>query len=246
MRGGWNTARRIGGAGVLVAGMQPAAVAVVLAGAVSATATAGQSVAICTSWAVAVPCASFRARPATIGVGADGRTMLVRLQWSGWSSATTRASGVLRSNAGPAGRAEYVRYGAVVVGSDIGRCDGHRVYRRLVIRSRGVGGTESLTGCSPQSRFGATSSLAAASRSQARHCSNAGTPDELFLAEITARGVSCAAARRFIIDINGHRLHLKYHATHYDGYACRPRQEGVAAWIRCTQRKREIRWIQGT
>lgn len=86
----------------------------------------------------------------------------------------------------------------------------------------------------------------AANSSPVHRCSNAGTPAELFLAEISARGVSCAAAKRFIIDINGQHPDVKYRPTHYRGYTCHPRQEGVAAWIRCTRGHREIRWLQGT
>jgi hypothetical protein len=80
----------------------------------------------------------------------------------------------------------------------------------------------------------------------ASHCSNAGTPEEMFLAEITARRVSCRAARRFIIALNVHRPDLKDRKTHYRGYDCRPRWEGVAARIRCTQSLRVIRWLEGT
>lgn len=86
----------------------------------------------------------------------------------------------------------------------------------------------------------------ATSRDEVRHCSNAGTPEDLFLADITARGVTCPVALRFIIGINGQQHHLKYRTTHYDRYVCHPRQEGVAARIRCTRGRQEIRWLQGT
>lgn len=78
------------------------------------------------------------------------------------------------------------------------------------------------------------------------HCSNAHTPPDMFLAEITANRVSCRAARRFIFALNGHRPNLKRHRTHFRGYDCRPEQEGVAARIRCTRGLRTIRWLEGT
>lgn len=78
------------------------------------------------------------------------------------------------------------------------------------------------------------------------HCSNANTPEELFLVEITARDVSCAVALRFTVAISEHRERLKIQNTRYAGYFCRPRPEGVAARIRCTQGRRVIAWFAGT
>jgi hypothetical protein len=86
----------------------------------------------------------------------------------------------------------------------------------------------------------------AADRAPVRHCSNANTPEELFLVEITARGVSCAVALPFIVAISEHRERLKIQNTRYAGYFCRPRSEGVAARIRCTQGRRVIAWFAGT
>lgn len=87
----------------------------------------------------------------------------------------------------------------------------------------------------------------AMNRGQILHCSNTGTPEEFFVVDITARGVPCRAARRFIVAINEHRRDLKVRKTHYRGYGCRPRQDGVAAWrIRCTRGRRLIRWLAGT
>jgi hypothetical protein len=91
----------------------------------------------------------------------------------------------------------------------------------------------------------ATPSLAT-DASYARSCSNAGTPQELFLADITARDVSCATAIRFIVGINGQHRDLKYHSVHYRAYLCRPKPEGVAARIRCTHGRRVITWYEGT
>jgi hypothetical protein len=79
-----------------------------------------------------------------------------------------------------------------------------------------------------------------------RHCSNANTPEELFLVDITARDVSCAVALRFIVAISKHRDDLKTQNTRYAGYLCRPRPEGVATWIRCTRGRRVIGWSAGT
>lgn len=78
------------------------------------------------------------------------------------------------------------------------------------------------------------------------HCSNARTPPEMFLAEITASRVSCRAAKRFIVALNTHRPKLKYRRTHFRGYGCRPRSEGVTARISCTRGSRVIRWLEGT
>jgi hypothetical protein len=87
----------------------------------------------------------------------------------------------------------------------------------------------------------------ATNRGQALHCSNAGTPGKFFVLDITARGVPCRAARRFIVAINKHRRELKVRKTRYRRYDCRPQQEGVAAWIiRCTRGRRLIRWLEGT
>jgi hypothetical protein len=86
----------------------------------------------------------------------------------------------------------------------------------------------------------------ATNRGQVLRCSNAGTPEELFLADITTRRVSCGASRRFIVTINEHRRDLKSRKTRYRRYDCRPRQDGVAAWIRCTRGRQLIRWLEGT
>jgi hypothetical protein len=79
-----------------------------------------------------------------------------------------------------------------------------------------------------------------------RHCSNANTPEELFLVDITARGVSCAVALQFIVAISEHRGGLKTQNTRYEGYLCHPRPEGVATRICCTRGRRVIGWSAGT
>jgi hypothetical protein len=63
---------------------------------------------------------------------------------------------------------------------------------------------------------------------------------------VTARGVSCTTADRFIVAISEHRERLKIQNTPYAGYFCRPRPEGVAVRIRCTQGQRVIAWFAGT
>jgi hypothetical protein len=87
---------------------------------------------------------------------------------------------------------------------------------------------------------------AATNGAAVRHCSNANTPEELFLVDITARDVSCAVALRFIVAISEHQGDLKTQNTHYEGYRCHPRPEGVATQIRCTQGRRAIGWSAGT
>lgn len=87
----------------------------------------------------------------------------------------------------------------------------------------------------------------AMNRGQVLHCSNAGTPVEFFVVDITARRVPCRAARRFIVAINKHRRYLKTQKTRFRRYDCRPRQNGMGAWrIRCARGRRLIRWLEGT
>jgi hypothetical protein len=78
----------------------------------------------------------------------------------------------------------------------------------------------------------------------ARPCGRVGSA---FALDITAQGVSCHEARRFVAAVTAHRIALKARNTSYDGYRCRPRQTGAAGWaIRCTRGPRVIRWLAGT
>jgi hypothetical protein len=77
-------------------------------------------------------------------------------------------------------------------------------------------------------------------------CSNAGTPEEMFVVDIAARGVSCATARRFIVAFNDHTIYVKERNTHFRGYLCRPSGGVISTLIRCTSGQRLIRWVQGT
>lgn len=80
-----------------------------------------------------------------------------------------------------------------------------------------------------------------------RHCSNAGTPTDWFLANITARHVSCRAAKRFIFSLHRARPRFKAEVTHFRFYTCTPSEEGVAVWVRCVKGKgKMIRWLNGT
>jgi hypothetical protein len=79
-----------------------------------------------------------------------------------------------------------------------------------------------------------------------RHCSNAGTPTDLFLASVTTRHVSCRTARRLIISLHRARPHFKAEVTHFRAYTCSPSPEGVAVWVRCVEGPRLIRWLNGT
>ncbi|MBS1862864.1 MAG: hypothetical protein JSS68_14265 [Actinobacteria bacterium] len=82
---------------------------------------------------------------------------------------------------------------------------------------------------------------------QVRHCSNAGTPTEWFLADITTRHVACRAARRFIFSLHRARPRFKAEVTHFRAYTCTPSEEGVAVWVRCVNGERKmIRWLNGT
>jgi len=77
-----------------------------------------------------------------------------------------------------------------------------------------------------------------------QHCGRVGAA---FALDVTAQGVSCAAARRFVSGISDHRVQLKEQGTAYGGYHCHPRQVGPAEWhIRCTRGQRVIRWLAGT
>lgn len=68
-----------------------------------------------------------------------------------------------------------------------------------------------------------------------------------FALDITAQGVSCPDARRFVAGVTAHRIALKARDTSYDGYRCHPRQTGPGGWaIRCTSGPRVIRWLAGT
>ena len=79
-----------------------------------------------------------------------------------------------------------------------------------------------------------------------RHCSNAGSPNDFFLANITSRHVSCRAAMRFIIALHGARPDFKSEVTQFRSFTCTPTTEGVAVWVRCVKGRRLIRWINGT
>jgi hypothetical protein len=80
-----------------------------------------------------------------------------------------------------------------------------------------------------------------------RHCSNAGTPPDTFLANITTRHVSCRTARRFIVSLLRVHPDFKTEVTHFRAYTCTPSPEGVAAvWVRCVEGPRLIRWLNGT
>lgn len=79
------------------------------------------------------------------------------------------------------------------------------------------------------------------------HAQSCGRVAPAFATDITATGVSCPAARRFVAAVSAHRATLKVHDTSYDGYHCHPRQVGAAGWaIRCSRGARVIRWSSGT
>jgi hypothetical protein len=77
-------------------------------------------------------------------------------------------------------------------------------------------------------------------------CSNAGTGNDLFLADITTRHVSCPVARRFIVALHAARPDFKTEITHYRAFTCTPSAEGVAVWVRCVEGRELIRWLNGT
>jgi hypothetical protein len=77
-------------------------------------------------------------------------------------------------------------------------------------------------------------------------CSNAGTPEDLFLADITTRRVSCKAARRFIVALHASWPDFKKEVTHFRGFTCSPSPEGFAVYVRCVEGRRLIRWLNGT
>jgi hypothetical protein len=79
------------------------------------------------------------------------------------------------------------------------------------------------------------------------HCTNKGSPPDLFLADITARGVPCPAARRFIFSLARSHPTFKVEVTKFRGYVCVPTEEAVPSiWVRCTKGRRVIRWDNGT
>jgi hypothetical protein len=77
-------------------------------------------------------------------------------------------------------------------------------------------------------------------------CSNAGTPEDLFLADITTRRVPCKAARRFIVALHAARPDFKKEVTYFRSFTCSPSPEGVAVHVRCVEGRRLIRWLNGT
>jgi len=79
-----------------------------------------------------------------------------------------------------------------------------------------------------------------------RQCSNAGTPEGLFLADITTHRVPCKAARRFIVALHAARPDFKTEVTHFRSFTCSPSPEGVAVYVRCVEGLRLIRWLNGT
>jgi hypothetical protein len=92
----------------------------------------------------------------------------------------------------------------------------------------------------------AAPSLAVAATS-GHTCRSSGALHEFFVVDITARRVSCRAARRFIVAINKDRRYLKVEETHFRRFDCRPFQASVPdTWIRCERGRRLIRWLQGT
>jgi hypothetical protein len=226
------------------------AVALVALVAVPSSSFALDSVVLPTSLAAGVPARERAQEPARMVFGADGRTALIDLAWSGWGEPASTAQAVWRSDFGPAGEPAYYEAPATVTATDIKRCDGVLTYTQLsLVSSDPEAGifptnlTELWHRCSP-----ALSTTAKTTPTALPHrCSNAGAVGALFVAEVTARHVSCSAARRFIVSINDHRLGLKVRSTHYRGYGCHPRPVGGAGWrIRCTRGQRVIRWIEGT
>ncbi|MBS1862811.1 MAG: hypothetical protein JSS68_13990 [Actinobacteria bacterium] len=92
----------------------------------------------------------------------------------------------------------------------------------------------------------ATPSLAVAGTS-GHACSSTGAVQEFFVVKISARRVSCRAARRFIVAINKDRRYLKTKETHFRRFDCQPYQAGVPdTWIRCVRGRQLIHWLQGT
>lgn len=80
-----------------------------------------------------------------------------------------------------------------------------------------------------------------------KHCSNTGTPPDLFLADLTTRHVACRTARRFIIALHGSRPNFKTEVTNFRAFTCTPSTESVAAvWVRCVAGRKLIRWVNGT
>jgi hypothetical protein len=77
-------------------------------------------------------------------------------------------------------------------------------------------------------------------------CSSAGTPDDLFLADITTHRVPCKVASRFIVVLHAARPAFKTEVTHFRSFTCSPSSEGVAVYVRCVEGRRLIRWLNGT
>ena len=119
--------------------------------AVPASARAVPPAVVCTSIASLIPCPVFGAHPAQIYLGSDGRTELLGLRWTHWGRGTASGAGVLRENAGPPNKPEYLRSRANVKLSKLEQCDGHRAYSNIRIDSR-VGDVD-YRGCVPHGVF---------------------------------------------------------------------------------------------
>lgn len=117
-----------------IAGILSAGALAVLPVAVQAQAP----VVVCTSVADLVPCPSFGSQPSQIYLGSDGRTVLLGLRWTHWGHTTATGHGVLRENAGPPGKPEYIRSRADVTLSNLRECDSHRAYTHIHWRARDV------------------------------------------------------------------------------------------------------------
>jgi hypothetical protein len=98
-------------------------------------ADAAEPVLLPTYLAAGVPVHSGLEAPAMLMFGADGRTTLVGLQWSGWGEPAAVAQGMWKADVGPAGEPQYIEAPATLTASAIERCDGLPTYTHLTLSS---------------------------------------------------------------------------------------------------------------